>query len=95
MEVLYQIVSLETSTSHEIQKNLSEDDHPQLYDTVTAIVIATTRKGVILRFNGNQEGFAYGGYTINTKVLASIQKIRDGFTPRLSVDSVIAYPGAA
>lgn len=72
MEALYQIVSLETSTSHKIKKNLSEDDNLQLYDTVTAIVIATTRKGVILRFNGNQEGFAYGGYAINTKVLASI-----------------------
>jgi len=70
-------------------------EEPQLYDTVTAIVIGTTRKGVILRFNENQEGFAYGGYAVNTKVLASIQKIREGATPRLSVDSVIAYPGAA
>lgn len=76
-------------------EEINNEENLQLYDTVLAVVIGTTRKGVILRFNENKEGFAYGGYAINTKVLASIQKIRDGFTPRLSVDSVIAYPGAA
>ena len=64
------------------------------FDTVRATVIQTTRRGVVLRFNGSCEGFAFGTYPLDTVVWASIQKIQEGFTPRLSIDSVISYPAA-
>lgn len=62
-------------------------------DTVRATVIQTTRRGVVLSFNGGCEGFAFGTWNKGTVVWASIQKIQEGFT-RLSIDSVIAYPAA-
>ena len=63
-------------------------------DTVRATVIQTTRRGVVLSFNGGCEGFAFGTWSKGTEVWASIQKIQEGFSPRLSVDSVISYPAA-
>lgn len=67
---------------------------PERFDTVKATVIRTTRRGVVLSFNNGYEGFAFGTYPLDTVVWASIQKIQEGFTPRLSIDSVISYPAA-
>lgn len=64
------------------------------FDSVLATVVRQTAKGVILQFERGQQGFAYGNFPNCTIVLASVQKIREDATPRLSIDSVISYPEA-
>lgn len=92
MDSVYHMRLTKANTICDISAEDYCDEGVHLYDTVTAIVIATTRKGVILQFGNSQQGYAYGSYTIGTRVLASVQKMRVGLSPRLSVDSVIYYP---
>lgn len=64
-------------------------------DMVRATVIKRTKRGAILSFNDGCEGFIFGSWSVGTVVWASIQKLNEGFSPRLCVDSVISYPAVA